>query len=510
MSDTTSYALTVLLVFSAGLVAVLSNRITERLKIPAPLLVLVASALAVAFVPGIEQPSERPVEDIVTIALAYILFDGGMHIGWRRFRAAAKPIAIVGVVGTFATAAGAAVLLHLAFDIPWYAAVLVATAVAPTDPAIVFSVLGKREIAGRSATILEGESGANDPVGIALMSALLAAGELSRSAFVGVGVEFALQMVVGAVVGVVGARGLLWFMRNVPLPSEALYPLRTLMVVPILYAVATLAHGSGFLAVFVAGILLGDARAPYKREIERFHAAVASLSEIVAFVVLGLTVNLSELTHPSVWVTGLVLGLVMAVVIRPAVVGLCLTRSGLRSNERGFVLFAGLKGAVPILMAELLRGVGLPGAEQLYGIVVIVVVFSVLVQGSLTPYVAAALKLPMRTIEPEPWAAGVRLRDEPSGVYQFEVAPGSSADGRAVSDFHWLGERFWISFVVRDHELVRITGETVLDAGDEVLAMADPTDMPALKRFFTVPTPPGTSEGTAPGGGEPVPGGQAP
>ncbi len=488
MSASEHYALLVLLISVVALVAVLSNRVTERLKIPAPALVLVAAAMAVAWVPGIHQPRERPVEDIVTIALVFILFDGGMHIGLRRFRAAAKPIVIVGVLGTFLTTAGAAALLAWGFGIPWYAAVLVATAVAPTDPAVVFSVLGKRQIAGRSSTILEGESGANDPVGIALMGALLAAGGLSTGAFGSVGVEFVLQMVVGAVVGLVGARALLWFMRAVPLPSEALYPLRTLASVPILYGAATLAHGSGFLAVFVAGIMVGDARAPYKVEIERFHSAVASLAEIVAFVALGLTVDLGELTQSDVWVPGLVLAVVLALVIRPVVVTLCLAPARLRRNEQAFVLFAGLKGAVPILLAELLREVDLPGAERYYGIVVVVVIFSVFVQASLTPVVAARLRLPMRTIEPEPWALGVRLRDEPAGVQRLTVVAGAPADGRALDDLELLGERMWISFIVRDLGLLKITGETVLHAGDEVLVLAEPDLFPKLTRFFERPT----------------------
>jgi potassium/hydrogen antiporter len=143
--------------------------------------------------------------------------------------------------------------------------VLVATAVAPTDPAVVFSVLGRRVIAGRSGTILEGESGANDPVGISLMISLIAAGGLSAAGFASVGTQFVLQMVIGATVGVLGGGVLLVFIRRVPLPSEGLYSLRTLASSLMLYGIATLAHGSGFLAVFVAGIAIGDSRAPYKR-----------------------------------------------------------------------------------------------------------------------------------------------------------------------------------------------------------------------------------------------------
>lgn len=487
MSDVQPFAVIVLLVAVTGLVAVLSNRLTERIRIPAPALVLVGAAVVVKVVPNLHAPPERTVERLVTVALLCILFDGGMHIGWSRLRAALAPIAVVGVLGTFLTVAAGAVLLNLAFGLDWYLAVLVATAVAPTDPAVVFSVLGRREVSGRSGTILEGESGANDPVGIALMASLIAAGELSGRALGQVGAQFLLQMVVGLVVGVVGGRALLWFIRRVPLPSEGLYPLRTLASALVLFGVATLAHGSGFLAVFVAGIVLGDGRAPYKREIERFHSALASLAEIVAFVALGLTIDVADLARTSVWVPGLVLGLVLALVIRPVLVGLCLLPARLRRNESAFVLLAGLKGAVPILLGSFLLAAHLPDAERLYGIVVVVVVFSVVVQGSLVPTLAHLLRLPMRTVEPEPWAFGVRLRDEPDGVHRFVVRAGAPADGRTIEDLTELPDDVWVSLVVRDSQLVPVRGETALRAGDQVLVLADPDLHEQLRRAFERP-----------------------
>src|SRR4051794_41602050 len=294
MSDTQPFAAVVLVGAVVGLLAVLSARLTERIRVPAPLLVLVGAAVAVEVVPALQSPSERLVERLVTVALICILFNGGLHMGWSRFRVAAAPIAILGVVGTFLTVAAAATFIHLAFGIDWFPALLVATAVSPTDPAIVFSVLGNREVTGRSGTILEGESGANDPVGIALMASLITAGGLSAGAFAGIAGEFLLQMLVGAAVGVLGGRATLWFMRAVPLPAEGLYPLRTAACALILFGVATLAHGSGFLAVFVAGILLGDARAPLKNQIERVHPALVILWEHVVFSILGLTVLLPQ------------------------------------------------------------------------------------------------------------------------------------------------------------------------------------------------------------------------
>ena len=429
MSEAIAFGETVLLTAAVGMAALLSNRVTERIRVPAPLLVLVAAAVAVKVFPDLHAPPEQTVERLVTVALVCILFDGGLHIGWIRLRAAAAPVALVGVLGTFLTVAGTGVFIHLAFGISWYLALVVATAVAPTDPAVVFSVLGKREVSGRSGTILEGESGANDPVGIALMISLLAAGELSGSAIGAVGGQFLLQMGVGGAVGVLGGRVLQSFVMAVPLPSEALYPLRTTAGAFIIFGIATVAHGSGFLAVFAAGILLGDARAPYKAETKRFQAALASLGEVLAFVVLGLTVDLRELTHLDVWLPGVLTGLVVAAVVRPIALGLCLAPARLRSNERNFVLFAGLKGAVPILLGNLILAAHVRDGERLYGIVVVVVVVSVAVQGTLVPAVAHRLRVPMRTVEPEPWALGVRLREEPEGVHRFTVAAGSPADG---------------------------------------------------------------------------------
>ncbi len=484
MNDAGHFALIVLLCAAVALVAVLSNRLTERLKVPVPVLVLVASAIAVKAIPALHTPPEQTVEQILTVALICILFDGGMHIGAHRFRKAAGPIALIGILGTFLTAAGGAVLLHAAFGIEWYLALLVATAIAPTDPAVVFSVLGQREIAGRSGTILEGESGANDPVGIALMSSLIVAGDLNAGAFGHVATQFLLQMVVGAVVGLVGGRTLLWFTRRVSLPGEGLYPIRTLACAALLYGAATLAHGSGFLAVFVAGIVLGDERAPYKREIERFHSALAAIAEIVAFVLLGLTVDLDELTHENVWLPGLVLGIVVAFVIRPLFVGACLIPARLGRNENAFILFAGLKGAVPLLLGELMLAAGVPEARRLYGIVAVVVIFSVLVQGSLTPTVAHLLRLPMRPVEPEPWAIGVRLADEPEGVHRYTIRAGAPADGRAIADLDELPEQWWMSFLVRDGVLIQIRGTTTLHAGDEVLVLSDEGGAGELRAVF--------------------------
>jgi potassium/hydrogen antiporter len=484
MSDVTRFAELIALASAAGLVAVLSSYVSRTTRIPAPLLFLVGSIIAVRVLPDLQSPPDRTVQRLVTVALVVILFAGGSQIGRRRFHESRGPILALGVLGTLLTAVAVAALARVTLDVTWYQALLLAAAIAPTDPAVVFSVLGQREIRGRSGTILQGESGANDPVGIALMASLLGAGALDWSTAGDVVVQFAVQMVVGAAFGVVGARLILWFVRRVPMPTESLYPLRLLACVFLLYGAAAALDGSGFLAVFIAGILLGDERMPYKPETRSFFEALASLAEIVAFIALGLTIDLDVLSDPDVWGPGLLIAVLLTVAIRPLLVGACLLPARLRPNEAAFVLFAGLKGAVPILLGTYLLTEHVPEGHRLYEIVVTVVLFSVLVQGSLVPWVAKVLRLPLETVEPEPWSIGIRLREEPDAVRRFTVARGSAADGTTIEDLEGLPEYAWISLVLRGQQLLPAAGSTRLAAGDSVIVLADPSHHETIRNLF--------------------------
>jgi potassium/hydrogen antiporter len=399
MADTQNFAWLLFLAALVGLVALLSYRVTRWIRIPAAALMLVAAAVAVQALPSLDAPPEQTVERIVSVALAFVLFEGGMGIGVPRFRAAARTIGLVGVLGTFATALGVAVFLHAVVSLDWYSSLLVATAIAPTDPAVVFSVLGQQEIEGPSGTIVEGESGANDPVGIALMVSLLAAGGLNGHAVAHVLGEFLLQMGVGLAVGLVGGVLIRRFVERIPLPDRGLEPIRTIACVLLLFAVATLLHGSGFLAVFVAGVLMGEVRTQHRPELERVFAGLASLGEVIAFVVLGLTVSLPTLTHVDVWVPGVALALVLGLIVRPLLVGPLLVGSGLSRNERWFVLLVGLKGAVPILLGLLLLDADVSHPDRLYGMVVVAVLLSVCVQGSLVPTLMRRLGIRTRPAE---------------------------------------------------------------------------------------------------------------
>ncbi len=472
MSDVEPFALVVFVIAAAVVLAVASSRLGDRFGVPAPAIFLLVAAAASDAVPELGSLSIRVDQRIVTVALVVILFDGGMSIGWSRFRSEARLVVWLGVAGTAVTALAMAVAAHGLFGYGWLTALLIGTALAPTDPAVVFSVLGRREIAGRSPTVLKGESGANDPIGIALMISLLGASGGGWADVVSGAGSFALQMLVGAAGGVVGARLLLVVLRRLPLPNEALYPVLTLAFSLLVYGGTTLCLGSGFLAVFLMGILVGDARAPFKREVDRFSSAVGSLAEIVAFTVLGLSVSLHDVATTRNLTIGIGLAVLLMIVVRPALVGLLLLRTRLSGPERTFILWSGLKGAVPILLGTYVLREGSPDAAEIYDIIFIVVTVSVVVQGGLVPAVARVLRIPSRIVQPAPWALGMRFREEPEGLHRYVVEAGSPADGSSVGDLA-ISDTVWISMISRDGQLVQARGSTMLRAGDEVLALAE-------------------------------------
>ena len=393
MAELADFGLIVLVVATGVMLALVAAKLSDRYPIPAPaLFLLLALAIPVAI------PQIKTVERIGVVALIVILFDGGMHIGWRRFRRAIVPISVLGIAGTFTTAVIVTVLAHVLIGFSWTLAGVVGAALAPTDPAVMFSILGDKEIRGRSGTILEGEAGVNDPVGIALMIGMLELATHDNASEWIVVREFVVEMSVGLAVGVAGAALLVVFMRRVRLPSEGLYPLRTLAAAGIIYGLASVAHGSGFLAVFIAGLALGELDVPYKRQIQRFHTSLASLGEIVVFVVLGLTVNVSQLFDQGVWLDGLLLAVGLAFVARPIGLAPFLAPMKLRLGEKLFIAWGGLKGAVPILLAAFAILSEVDDARRIYEIVFVVVLFSVVVQGATVPFAASRLGVPMRVV----------------------------------------------------------------------------------------------------------------
>jgi cell volume regulation protein A len=473
LSEITDFGLVVLAVSVAILAALICMRFAERLSIPFAALILVLTALIASASTYVQSAlSIAEVQDLATVALVVILFDGGLQIGAARFRKSLRPILTLGVLGTFLTAGGVAVAARYVLGFSWIEAGLVGAAIAPTDPAVTFSVFAGREIRGRSGSILQGEAGMNDPVGIALMIGMIELAQEPDGSFWIVVREFAVQMTVGLGVGVAGALLARPVLSRVRLPGLALYPIRILAVAGIVFGIATVAGGSGFLAAFVAGVLLGDASVLRKGEIESFLSSIGVLAEIAVFIALGVTITEADLALGTV-ADGLVLAVILAFLVRPLVVVPLLLPERLTHGERLFMSWGGLKGAVPILLGALTLLAGVEDAASIYGIVFVVVLFSVIVQGSTVPYVARRLRIRFR-----------RIDHDLAEVRDFVVAERSFANGRRIRELP-LGERAWLGVLIRDGRPRPIDDKLVLASGDRVHVYAQPEDGAALERIFT-------------------------
>lgn len=390
----------VLLAASVALtIAIAVRLVSGKLAVPTAALLLIVAAVAAELSNRLQSAlSFRDVQRIATAALLIILFEGGSKIGLRRFRESAAPIVVLGIVGTFATAGLVTAASHFLLGLSWTISGLIGAALSPTDPAVTFSVLAGREVEGRSGTILEGESGFNDPVGIALMIGVVEFATTDDGSFATIAGEFGKEMAIGLALGAIGGVAMSRTLTRVRIPDRTLYPLAVLLGAGVIYGAAATMHGSGFLAVFVAGILVGDVEFPERRNVRAFNSTVADLGELATFIALGVTIDLGLIFGAGLWWRGLVLAVILGFVIRPLVVAPILMPMRLSWNERGFIAWSGLKGAVPILLASLAVVGGTEYAAQLYGIVFVVVLFSVLAQGTFVPAVASRLGVPMEPL----------------------------------------------------------------------------------------------------------------
>ena len=395
-----SFGVVVAAVSGAVLAALGFRRAAERLRIPAPVVFLVGAALASALVDQVRNAlSPREVGWIASAALIIILFDGGVSLGWSRVRPLVGVVATLGVGATLVASAVIAVAAHVVASVGWATSAVLGVALAPTDPAVVFSVIGEGRLADRPKTILEAESGANDPIAIALMAGVIAAAVHGSAWLPTVGTTLARELAIGLAVGLAGS----WLTR-VPLrrltdPLETLQPIVALSAAGLIFGVATVLHGSGFLAVFVAGMLLGDADVQVGDDVRAFHSELASLAEVVVFVALGLTVHVATL-DTSIVLEGIALTLVLLTVARLPAVVLLLAPASIPLAERLLLAWAGLRGAVPILLASLALVAGVDDARRVYGLVFVVVAASVLVQGMTLSAVAGRLGLRDPTASP--------------------------------------------------------------------------------------------------------------
>ena len=460
------------------LVGVLASKLSSRSGIPALLLFLAIGMLAGSDgFGGIDFTNYGVAQAVGIVALAFILFDGGLSTDWASVRPVLREGIVLATAGVAVTAVVVGWAASLALGLPLTTGLLLGAIVSSTDAAAVFSVLRSRNasLKGRVGPLLELESGSNDPMAVFLTVGLLQLLEDPGTAVASLVPLFLLQMTVGAAVGLAVAWAAVTFLNRARLEYDGLYPVITLAVVLLTYGTTALLEGSGFLAVYVAGLRMGNSDFVHKRRLVGFHDAFAWLSQISMFLVLGLLAFPSRL--PGIAGRGLLVAAVLVLVARPVAVFATLARSRLANREKLLISWVGLRGAVPIILATFPLVAGVERAETIFDVAFFAVVVSVLVQGTTIPALARRLGVsaPLAHHRAYPIEA-VSTSTGNTSMHEVTVSADSAAAGRQLVDLG-LPKGALLVLVSRDDEFVVPQGATVLRPGDKALVLADPDSL---------------------------------
>lgn len=471
-----------LIIFAAGamlVVSILASIVSARSGAPLLLVFLVIGMLAgEQGIIGVEFDSPDVALLIGSIALAIILFDGGLRTHPERFRVALAPAAMLASVGVVITCILTGLTAAYLFGLSWVEGLLLGVILSSTDAAAVFSIFQSQglRIKDRVASTLEIESGSNDPMAVILtvtLVSVLASSESSINAMVAVHVL--QQAIVGAAMGYFSGRLFVVACRKLPL-SFAFFPLLAVGASIMVYALTAKLGGSGFLAVYLMGYLIGNAKLPQVMHILRVHDGLAWLSQIVMFLMLGILMTPSSIFE--IGVPALLLAAVLIFIARPLAVFISLLPFRFPWRDQVFISWVGLRGAVPIVLALFPWMAGLENQQLYFEVAFFVVLVSLIVQGwSILP-VARWLKL---EVPPEPEPDYRMPLDMVPGREVLEVAAFKIADDTPACDHHWdeISISVPVEFVglIRDDAWVRRVSNPLLSAGDTVLVMANQRDL---------------------------------
>lgn len=464
-------------------VCVAASRVAARSGLPVFLVFVLLGMLCGEEGIGVHFDDYALAFRLGVVALALILFDAGLHTQLSTFRRYLAPSLVLATIGVLLTALLVGAFGHW-LGFPWLAALLIGTIVSSTDAAAVFSVLrmGGVRLHERVGATLEVESGLNDPMAVILTVTITQALASGRSPSLGAFGMVVIELVVGALVGALVARLSLLGLRRLVLPVAGLYPILTVGVALLTFGAATVVHGSGFLAVYVAGMVVGSEKLPYRSALSRIHDFAAWSGQVAMFVVLGLLATPSRIAEVAV--PGLLLGLFVALVARPLAVVACLAPFRFKPREVGFIAWVGLKGAVPIVLACIPVLARIPGALRIFDVVFFAVVVSAALQGSSVRMVTKWLRLGRGV--PSTNGAVLEItatRHLGHELAVFEISPAAAVCDVDVSDIPFP-EGSAAMLVLRADELLAPRGTTTLLAGDTVYVFCKSEDLRELELLF--------------------------
>lgn len=470
------------------LVSVIVSKISDRFGVPMLLLFLGIGMLAGSEgVGGIYFDDPFITQYIGISALTIILFSSGLDTPWTSVKSVYKEGISLASLGVILTAGFFGLLIYFILDLSFMESLLIGAIISSTDAAAVFSILRARgvNLKSRLRSVLELESGSNDPVAVLLTVTLISfINGGNQSILVAIGLLF-LQLAIGVLTGWVMSKIALFLINKLKLGYDGLYQILVLALLFLAFGLTTLLKGNGFLAVYLLGLLLGKEDFLHKRSVLRFMDSTAWFSQIVLFLTLGLLVFPSEL--PPIMLTGLGLALLLVLVARPLAVFITLLPFRFSFREKLFISWVGLRGAVPIVLATYPLVAKIAHADMIFNIVFFVVLVSVLLQGTLLPTFARLLKLestdPPRPKPPLEITAGELI---PSELTETVIPTGSCADGKPIIDLS-LPDGYLIILIARDEAYIQPRGNTILKAGDRLLALTEKEALNSAREIICNP-----------------------
>ena len=473
----------VLLVIALLLLAgILASKISSRLGVPALLLFLITGMLAgTEGLGGIPFDDKLLTQTLGVIALAYILFAGGLETEWASVSRLIWRGLSLSTIGVFVTAIVVGAFAKFALSLSWTEGLLLGAIMSSTDAAAVFSVLRSRGVSlkGTNRPLLELESGSNDPMAVFLTMALIRLVKQPDSPMHDLALMFVVQMVVGSAAGYGLGKAAVYLINRIKLETEGLYPVLSLTLVLLIYGLTAFLQGNGFLAVYIAGVVIGNSDLIHKRSLVRFHDGLAWLMQLTMFVTLGLLVfpsRLLPLAGASLLITA-----VLMFVARPAGVFLSLAFAKMGLRHKVLISWVGLRGAVPIVLSVFPFVAGVPNAEVYFNVVFFVVLASVLLQGTSIPLVARwlGLEAPLANKRQYPLefvSRGTAKND----LVEIPIPDDSPVAAHQILDLK-LPKSALIVLLSRGDDFLVPRGGTVLQSGDVMLVLAGSEELEQIR-----------------------------
>jgi cell volume regulation protein A len=431
---------------------------------------------------GIDFDDAELARQVGIVGLALILYEGGLQTSWRRLRQVAVPAALLSTLGVVVSAVITGAAAYWLFDLTWLESVLLGAVVASTDAAAVFATMRFTHIRRRLARTLEAESGGNDPMAIALTLGLIA--WIERPDDYGIDdltllvvQQLGLGLVVGAALGALA----MWVFGRLPHSIGAFAPVASVAAGALSFGAADVIGGSGFLAVYLVGLAVGSTPSRYRRQLVAFHEGLAFLAQVALFIVLGLLVFPTDL--PDIALAGLVLSVLLMLAIRPAAVWASTVLSDFTRNDRLLLGWAGLRGAVPIVLATFVLSADVEHKETIFNAVFFVVVVSTIVQGTTLEWVAGRLGLlsPAPPVHEAPLEVGHLSKLD---LVDFAVSSNHAIAGSAVRELG-LPRDALIAVVTRGGDTIPPRGSTMVEPGDRLFVLVPRSKRADLEDVFS-------------------------